>query len=117
MYLEAPRGLILENTSFTNMVNVNNIGFWFKERMPDVPFRSIKNLYVKGKDALNPANFVLEGGDTFGKLNLYDSVFENAIVKVGSHHKYSPLYCKIRLGTSIWGYKRDTRNQQNFKSN
>ena len=104
MYLDSPRGLILENTQLTNLVEVNsgksgvrsdtsqvsplNASFWFRESMVTVPYRSFKNLSITGKNGKS-VKVVFEGGDPFGKLNIYDSNFENVTVEARSHPRFS----------------------------
>ncbi len=102
MFLEAPRGLVLEKTRLSNLVEVPSVGagiqagssypgrdvaFWFKERMPTVPHRSLRGLTFTGDIAREPVRIVFEGGDVFGPLSIYDSVFEHATVEVRSHRK------------------------------
>jgi len=103
MYLDSPRGLILENTQLTNLVEVNsgksgvrsdnsqvsplNASFWFRENMVTVPYRSFKNLSITGRNGKS-VKVVFEGGDPFGKLNIYDSNFENVTVEARSHPRF-----------------------------
>ncbi len=101
LYLQSPRGLVLENTKLTNLVEIKSgpsvasnprfhpvsAAFRFRETMPTVPYRGFRNLVFTGKKGGEAASVVFDGGDTFGKLNVYDSVFENVTVKALSHSK------------------------------
>ena len=101
LYLQAVRGLVLENTKFTNLVSINSgpcitynprfnpvvAAFWYRETMPTYPLRSFRGLLFTSRKDKAPVSIVFDGGDLFGKLNIYNSVFSNVIVEARSHNK------------------------------
>ena len=125
IYLQSPRGLVLEDVRFLNVLDADGgrtakcydwrdsvgtarkVGFWYLDRMPTVPLRKFERLFVRGKGEAEPVNFVLDGGDPFGELTISDSVFEHSIIRVRSFNKICGGNIKHDWqepdGTKLWG--------------
>jgi hypothetical protein len=105
IYLQSPRGLVLENVKFLNVFDADGgrmarayewrddvgtaakVGFWYLDRMPTVPLRKFEGLVVRGKRGAEPVSFVFDGGDPFGELTIRDSVFKHCVIRVRSFNR------------------------------
>lgn len=122
MLIEGARKLIIEDSRFTNLVEIEPVNdysdggydgaygryevklrkmlrgkkaIWFFNRQK-MPFFSLKNVLFNGKSAAKPVAIAFIGGDYSGVCDAYNIKFENAYVRTAP----SLTYCAITQGES-----------------